>query len=604
MILRASTLLSLIAFVLTTVVGSAAFSQDKSPKDDMSQSWGKRVIKLRADNAERGQLFDEGNYAMFIHWGVYSQLANKVEGKTYYGIGEWIMNRNMANIPIDKYKELATTFNPLKFEAATVVKTAKDAGMKYIIITAKHHDGFAMYHSKCNKFNIVDATPFNRDPMKELAAECQKQGIGFGFYYSHTKDWTFPGGGGGPGKDADGNRATFDDYFVKKCLPQVKEITSEYGPIELVWFDTPGKISKKYVEQLVAVVRKNQPNALVSGRAGHGLGDYQTLGDMEVPLQQIEGLWESVDTTNDSWAYAWYDNYWKSPHQILERVLGCVGRGGTYMLNIGPRGDGTIPQRAVTSLKKTGDWIRKYPHVVYDAQPSPWTHKFPWGDASSKDNSVFLTVLEWPRNGELYVPGLSTAPKSVTLQGDSPTELKFEMQGEWLKLSVPYKAPEKLASVIQLDFESAPKADSTWGLDPESETTISTLFADVTNVKKSQERWMEKFGEWKRVIRAHQWSADGSGKATWEVDVLKPGDYNVELSYTGEGRVVWAVEIEGGERIQNQQNSSHNYQKFPIGWMNFPAAGKYRVSVSFIEGDAEKASLKEIHFKAVDLSDE
>ena len=156
MILRASTLLSLIAFVLTAVVGSAAFSQDKSPKDDMSQSWGKRVIKLRADNAERGQLFDEGNYAMFIHWGVYSQLANKVEGKTYYGIGEWIMNRNMANIPIDKYKELATTFNPLKFEAATVVKTAKDAGMKYIIITAKHHDGFAMYHSKCNKFNIVD----------------------------------------------------------------------------------------------------------------------------------------------------------------------------------------------------------------------------------------------------------------------------------------------------------------------------------------------------------------------------------------------------------------------------------------------------------------
>jgi len=151
MILRASTLLSLIAFVLTTVVGSAAFSQDKSPKDDMSQSWGKRVIKLRADNAERGQLFDEGNYAMFIHWGVYSQLANKVEGKTYYGIGEWIMNKNMANIPIDKYKELATTFNPLKFEAATVVKTAKDAGMKYIIITAKHHDGFAMYHSKCNK---------------------------------------------------------------------------------------------------------------------------------------------------------------------------------------------------------------------------------------------------------------------------------------------------------------------------------------------------------------------------------------------------------------------------------------------------------------------
>ena len=268
---------------------------------EMDRLWGDNVVKLRAEDATRGQLFSDGNYAMFIHWGLYSDLANKVDGKTYYGIGEWIMNPRMAGIPPQKYRELAKDFNPTKFDAMEIAQLAKDAGMKYVVITSKHHDGFAMYGSRANDFNIVDATRWKKDPMKELAAACKKLGLGFGFYYSHNQDWTFPGGGRGPTTDADGNPATFDDYFAKKCLPQVNEITTEYGPIELVWFDTPGNMPKKYVEQLVEVVRKNQPQALVSGRAGHGLGDYQTLGDMEVPHRNVEGMWESVDTTNDSW---------------------------------------------------------------------------------------------------------------------------------------------------------------------------------------------------------------------------------------------------------------------------------------------------------------
>ena len=232
-----------------------------------------------------------------------------MDGKTYYGIGEWIMHPRMAGIPVDDYKQRAASFNPVRFDAEEIAQLAKDAGMKYIVITSKHHDGFAMYRSEADDFNIVDATPFGRDPMRELAAACKKLGIGFGFYYSHNQDWTFPGGGGGPETDAAGQAAGFDDYFKKKCLPQVEEITTQYGAIEIVWFDTPGKMPKEYVEQLVAVIRKNQPNALVSGRAGHDLGDYQTLGDMDVPMRNVHGMWESVDTSNDSWAYAWYDEY-------------------------------------------------------------------------------------------------------------------------------------------------------------------------------------------------------------------------------------------------------------------------------------------------------
>jgi alpha-L-fucosidase len=564
----------------------------------MDEMWGERVVKLRADNAERGQLLDQGNYAMFIHWGLYSQLANKVDGATYYGIGEWIMNKNMAGIPVDEYKRLAGTFDPQKFDARAIAQLAKDAGMKYIVITSKHHDGFAMYHSKACEFNIVDATPWKKDPMKELAAACREAGLGFGFYYSHNQDWTFPGGGNGPKTDAEGNPASFDDYFVKKCLPQVKEITSEYGPIEIVWFDTPGKMPKEYVQQLVEVVRKNQPHALVSGRAGHGLGDYQTLGDMEVPRRNIEGMWESVDTTNDSWAYAWYDENWKSPKEILHRLITCVGRGGTYMLNIGPRGDGTVPERAARSLREAGDWIRRYPQVVYGTDASPWQHALPWGDVTSKGNKLFLAVFDWPASGKLYLPGLKTPIASARLlQGDQSEAIGHESSADWTVLQLPPRAPETLASVIELECEGKPEADPGWGIDPNIGTEIPAEFALVTDAEQAEKRWMEKFGEWKSVVRVHAWQPDG--KAVWEVKVFKPGDYCVHLTYSGEGRIVWGVDVEGGEHIQNQQNSSHNYQEFPIGWIQFPKPGTFRVSVSCLEGNTETASLKAIRFAPV-----
>lgn len=595
---------------LPLVAEDAKVKDAKQPKaEEMNEMWGETKVKhLSTENAKRGQLFDQGNYAMFIHWGLYSSLANKVDGKTYYGIGEWIMNPRMANIPPAKYKELAKDFNPVKFDAKAIAQLAKDAGMKYVIITSKHHDGFAMYDSKSSDFNIVDATPFSRDPMKDLSAACKEIGIGFGFYYSHNQDWTFPGGGNGPTVDADGNAADFDDYFKNKCLPQVEEITTEYGDIELVWFDTPGNMPKHYVEELIGVVRKNQPDAMVSGRAGHGLGDYQSLGDMEVPNENVEGLWEAVDTTNDSWAYAWYDENWKAPKEILHRVVSCVARGGTYMLNIGPRDDGSVPQRAADALRESGKWIQRYPQVVYDAGPSPWKHALPWGDVCVQGNKLLLSVFEWPATGELWIPGLKSEVKSATLLGSKEAgALKFTKEGNWLKLTLPYKAPEKLASVIELDLAGSPEVDSSYALDPEISTAILAQFSEVSGgAKINSNRWMEKFGEWKHSYDAIGWE-DG-GKASWEVEVLTPGDYHVELTYKGKGkqgavkgaqRLVWKVEIEGGEVIQNQQNASDNYQYFSMGWMNFPKAGKYKVSVSCIEGQTESAALRGIRFNRI-----
>lgn len=571
----------------------------------MNELWGKDA-QVKESVAGRGQRFDHANYAMFIHWGLYSQLANRYQDKTYYGIGEWLMNRSMAGIDPVEYRKIARDFKPDKFDARAIAKLARDAGMAYIIITSKHHDGFAMYDSDADDFNVVDATPWKRDPMKELAQACREQGLGFGFYYSHNQDWTAPGGNGGPKEDADGNPASFEDYFKNKCLPQVEEITSRYGDIELVWFDTPGRMPKQHVEQLVEVVRKNQPKALISGRAGHGLGDYRTLGDMELPVQNVEGLWESVDTTNDSWGYAWYDENWKTPDEILQRLITCVARGGTYMLNIGPKGDGSVPERAAWALEKAGEWIEDHPEVIRGAGPSPWGHALPWGDVTTQGKRLHLCVFDWPRSRQIHLPGVIGVPESATLFG-SDDRLKWSSVGSWLTIELPALAPDERVSVITLDFAAKPQIDAVIGVDPDLRTELLADFATVEKARSSKKHWMEKFGEWKAIRHIHGWSP--KAKAVFEVEVKTPGDYAVSINHVGEGRLVWEVSSfsathcadhsGGAARIRNQQGASAIYHEVPLGWLSFPRAGSYRLELRCLEGDLEKASFQSLVMEKV-----
>ena len=236
--------------------------------------WGKEFSSKQAGAkvAGRGEVFKTGHYAMFIHWGLYSNLAGIWNKKTYYGIGEWLMNPAMAGIPVKDYMAHAAQFNPVKFDARAIAKLATDAGMKYIVITSKHHEGFAMFKSQ-HPFNIVDATPFKRDPIRELSEACREAGLGFGLYYSHFQDWTAPGGFGGPKENGDGSPATFERYFQTKCYPQAREICTGYGPLDIIWFDTPGDMPKEHVVALHDLVRKTQPKALLGSRIGYGMGD-------------------------------------------------------------------------------------------------------------------------------------------------------------------------------------------------------------------------------------------------------------------------------------------------------------------------------------------
>ena len=588
-------IITILSFLIITNLNLDAQKGDKK-KTSMDKMWGESSVSNQASLKERTAIFDDGNFGMFIHWGIFSHLGGIWNGKTYYGIGEWIMHQEMAGIPADEYIKLAKEFNPVYFDARQIANLAKSAGMKYIIITSKHHDGFAMFGSKASPFNIVDATPFARDPMKELSAACRELGLGFGFYYSHYQDWTTPGASGGPEFNPDGSKADFKDYFYKKCKPQVEEICKNYGEIDFIWFDTPGDMPKKYVLELAETVRKLQPNALLCSRIGHGLGDYSTIGDMEIPTSNISGLWETADTNNDSWSYAWYDSNFKSPKMILQRLVSTVARGGTYLLNVGPDGTGRIPDLGVNFLLEAGKWIQKYPQVIYAAGSSPWGHALPWGDVTTRDNSLFLNVFEWPEDGKLYLP-MMQAPVSSARLINGP-EISYRVEGTWIVLDLPCLPPDPLISVIELKLEQKAenlKISNMHCIYPNIETSLLAEFAEVTNAAKESRNWMEKFGEWKHVMQISNW--ENEGKAEWTVEVFEPGNYYIDICHRGEGKLVWRITTDEGITVQNQQPATMQYQIFPLGIIEFKKPGKHTITVSLIEGNRKSSSLKSIIIK-------
>jgi alpha-L-fucosidase len=350
--------------------------------------------------------FREAKYGLFIHWGLYAIPAGQWEGKRIPGIGEWIMFR--ARIPVRTYEQLAAKFNPVQFNADEWVKLAQDAGMKYIVITSKHHDGFALYRSKVSRFNIVDATPFKRDALKELAEACARAKMPLGFYYSQAQDWHEPNGVGNTWDFGPDEKKDIDAYLRGKAEPQVRELLTEYGPVALVWFDTPRMMTADRARRFTDLVRQLQPNTLIDGRLGVP-GDYVTTGDNVIPPEIQKEAWEVPATINHTWGYRTDDEDWKSPGQITFKLIDIVSKGGNYLLNVGPMADGVIPPASQAILRTVGRWLKVNGEAVYGAGPSPFGEEL--GEVSARGakdlrgNPLFLVNAEWrvtTRPGKLY----------------------------------------------------------------------------------------------------------------------------------------------------------------------------------------------------------
>lgn len=317
--------------------------------------------------------FKQAQFGMMIHWGLYSLPAGEWKGRRMPYIGEWA--QQYFRIPNAEYAQLAKVFNPIFFNADEWVELAKDAGMKYMVFTSKHHDGFAMYKSEVSSYNIVDATPFGRDVTAELAEACYKKGLKFGLYYSQDLDWSHPHGGGyTAGKTWDDHSAFWtnnwdfpDDQakdfslcFEEKIKPQVKEILTKYGDLCLIWFDVPLTISPAQTDELFRMVKHYQPECLINSRIGNGYGDYTSAGDNEIPDDDKSAiLYETPATLNDTWGYKTFDANWKSPERILEIKEHLAQRGANYLLNVGPDYLGRIPAPSCDILRQVGEKLKK-----------------------------------------------------------------------------------------------------------------------------------------------------------------------------------------------------------------------------------------------------
>ncbi len=463
----------------------------------------------------------DARFGMFIHWGVYSVPAGTYHGQQIPGIGEWIMNS--GKIPMAEYQAYAKEYNPVKYNADDWVRLAKAAGMRYIVITAKHHDGFANFETQASPWNIVQATPYGRDVLKPLAAACRKYHLKLGFYYSQEQDWN-NGGAAYGGKWDPAQQHDMDDYIDHVAVPQVKELLSNYGEFPAVlWWDTPTDMTKERADRLIALLQL-KPGIIHNNRMG---GGYK--GDTETPEQSIPATgfagrdWETCMTMNDTWGYKSYDQNWKSTETILRNLVDIASKGGNYLLNVGPTSEGLIPEASVERLQAVGAWMKVNGEAIYGTTASPFS-KLPWGrctkkiSADGKTTTLYLHVFNWPTNGSLMVPGLNNSVASARLLATGK-KLKFSRTEGGVEVKVPATAPDAISSTVVLKIKGTPEivapfirqaADGTVRL-PASEAKLQGgLQYEIGAGKDNVGYWL-----------------DPADTASWTFKVDRPGKFKV-----------------------------------------------------------------------------
>lgn len=433
----------------------------------------------------------DARFGMFIHWGLYAIPAGEWNGKTDYG--EWI--RHSARIPPETYDQFQSRFNPVKFDANDWVKTARDAGMKYIVITSKHHDGFCMFNTKQTQFNIMN-TPFGRDVMKELSDACHTYGLKFCFYYSimdwHHHDYL-------PRRDWETNRSTDSvdfDRYVSYMKEELKELLTQYGEIGVLWFDGEWESTwnEKYGKEIYTFVKNLQPDIIINNRVGAGRLDMEGMtkegafgGDFGTPEQQIPptGLpgtdWETCMTMNDHWGYNKANTEYKPVQELIRMLTDIASKGGNYLLNVGPTEQGTLPTQAVSRLREIGRWMSVNGESIYGTTASPFAST-PWGHCTMKEKKdtviLYLHVFQWPDDGRLLVEGCMNQPMNAVLLAKPGTNLKVSQENDKILIMLPVWAPDKMNSVVRLTLQGT--LDIT---NPPDIVAFNNLFVDRTRIE-------------------------------------------------------------------------------------------------------------------------
>jgi alpha-L-fucosidase len=543
----------------------AAFAQDAKPEL-------KPIAETKEQRDKRMEWFREARFGMFIHWGVYAVPAGEHAGKTHFG--EWFLEE--TKIPLSQYAKFADQFNPVKFDADAWVKIAKDAGMKYIVITSKHHDGFGLYPSKLNDWNI-GRTPFGkgekgRDPLKELAAACKKEGIRLCFYHSimdwHHADW--------------GTRRAYNDLatgkpdmdkYTEYMKAQLKELLTNYGPIGIVWFD--GEWESPWTHERGVDVynfcRTLQPETIVNNRVGKGRSGMQGMdkgkgvGDYGTPEQEIPATgfgpgvdWESCMTMNNHWGFNKADQHWKSTQMLVRNLIDCASKGGNYLLNVGPTAEGEIPAPSIERLKEIGDWMKVNRDAVYGTTASPFK-KLSWGRATKKfdgkNTTLYLHVFNWPADGKLVLPGLKNEivlAKMLNLK----SKLVATTTETGVTITVPEKAPDAISSTVVVTFKGEPIVDPATQIlaqNPDGTLTLSPESAVAHGEIKIEQKagGKDNIGFW----------MNAADFVEWTFKAVRPGKYEVSAEVAAPEATSLDIVI-GTQKVRAAVPQTGDYAKF------------------------------------------
>ena len=465
--------------------------------------------------------WSDARFGMFIHWGLYAVPAGTYDGRKVGGFGEWIMSS--GKIPVADYAALAADFNPTRFDADAWVRTAREAGMRYIVITAKHHEGFAMWRSRASAFNIHDATPWKRDPLAELAEACKRQGMPLGLYYSQAQDWHHPGGAAKGGHWDRAQLGSMDDYLRDVAAPELRELLTGYGKIAMLWWDTPVDMTPERAQKLLPLLDL-QPGIITNDRLGGGVPGDTDTPEQYVPATGATGRpFEVCMTMNDTWGYKASDQDWKPTEKLVHNLIDIASKGGNYLLNVGPTAEGVIPEPSVERLRQMGAWLAKNAEAIHGTTASPFLRYSFDGRATVRGNRMYLHVFQWPAEG-IRVTGLLTPVRAAAFLDGGKAEIASAADARGvLTITVrPPARPDPYATVVVLDLDGPPRVDlASTTLGPQADGSFSLLPAQAVVDGDSIRHEGDGIGAW----------TSPHDLASWTILAPAAGDYDVEITY-------------------------------------------------------------------------
>ncbi len=543
-------------------------------------------------------------FGMFIHWGVYAVPAGTYDGKKIDGIGEWIMLR--GKIPVSEYRAFAKEFNPVQYDPESWAKLAKQAGMRYMVITSKHHDGFALFPSEVTDWDIADATPYKKDLIGPLAEAARAEGLKFGLYYSQAQDWTHPGGAkswieeGGGWDEA--HKGDMDEYIDTIAVPQVKEILSTYQP-DILWWDTPRDMNQERAEKLIQHLRL-VPGIINNNRLGGGF-----KGDTETPEQRIPATgfkdrdWEVCMTMNGTWGFKSYDDNWKPTRDLIRKLCDIVSKGGNFLLNVGPTKEGLIPQPSIDRLQEIGQWMEVNGESIYSTTASPFG-KFTWGRCTAKVRpdgaTLYLHVFDWPEDGKLNVPGFKNTPTSTVLLADGSTLNSEPYQDEnWkgLVINVPSAAPDPNVSVIKLEIAGELVAEKSLSRqNKEGQVHLIAGMAHLHNRSYNSNDHLKLGGKGQQT-HISNWT-DHRSSVSWEMEIAQPGTFIVQAEIAAPENTMLNFGIKDDKNQTQAELAAtggpSDYQLVELGELTIAEAGEVELELAPVKDQWQPINLRTV----------